>query len=145
MAELESVGYTPACCSWGLCRDMEFHWEWQVPIQHMPGGSGEKQHPCPSPGPGQGGSIQLLKNHRGKKREKRGRKGKCLQVDFITNQMENKLRATVLKASYPEGDTSDWKRLWDITGTDCFKSPLTPQGRRQEMTDLDPSIPVQQD
>lgn len=51
----------------------------------------------------------------------------------------------MLRASYPEGNTSGWRHPWDITGTDYFKSPLTPQGQRQEMMDLDPFILIQQD
>lgn len=136
MTELES--------GWGLCRDTDFHWEWQVPIQHMPRGSGEKQHPCPRPGPAQGGSIQLLKTTVGRKGKAR-QKGQMSPSGFYHQPDGNELRATVLRASYPEGNTSGWKHPWDITGMDYFESPLTPQGRRQEMTDLDPFILAQQD
>lgn len=50
----------------------------------------------------------------------------------------------MLRASYPEGNTSDWKHPWDITGMDYFESPLTPQGQRQ-MMELHPFILALQD
>lgn len=101
MAELESVGH-----SWGLCRDTDFPWEWQVPIQHMPRGSGKRQHPCPSPGPDQGGSIQLLKTTVGRKGKAR-QKGQMSPRGFYHQPDGNELRAAVLRASYPEGNTRE--------------------------------------
>lgn len=141
-AELESAGHAPACHRWGLCRDTDFRWEWQVPIQHMPRGSGDRQHPCPSPAPDQGGSIQLLKTTVGRKGKVR-QKGQMSPSGFYHQSDGNELRAAVLRGSYPEGNTGDWKHPWDITGVDYFESPLTPRGQRQEMMDLDPFTLIQ--
>lgn len=142
MAEWDqSASLLPAIA--GASAGTGFHWEWQVPIQNIPRGSGERHHPCPSPGPDQGGSIQLLKTTVGRKGKGR-QKGQMSPSGFCHQPDRNDLRAAVLRASYPEGNTSDWKHPWDITGMDYFERSLTPQGQRQ-MMDLHPFILALQD